>query len=124
MSTIPNSSTDRYQVHPTCERGNEENSELNGGEFQNSLLVLGGDWAWIATILGLSGAQGLQFCKDCLCKLSDFEKGKTHTPTPLSKYNDHKPSKTDFETRTFEIIQRDNQNYDNDGKSKSKLKEI
>ena len=123
LSTIPNSSTDRDQVHPSCERRKEENSELNGGEFQNSLLVLGGDWAWIATILGLSGARGLQFCKDCLCKLSDLEKGKTHTPNPLSKYNDHKPSKTDFEIRTFEMIKRDNQTYDNDGKPKSKLKE-
>ena len=52
-----------------------------------------------------------------------MEKEKTHTPTPLSKYNDHKPSKTDFEIRTFQMIQCDNQNYDNDGKSKSKLKE-
>ena len=88
-------------------------------EFQRGLLVLGGDWVWFATILGLTGARGLQFCKDCLCKLSDLKKGQT--PAPLTKYCNHTPANTQFETRTFEKLKSENEKYRNDGQPKQKV---
>ena len=108
----------KAESHPSCEK--EKQSDC---EFQRSLLVLGGDWAWLAVVLGLTGAKGLQFCRDCLCKLSDLEKGKSHTPIPLEKYNDNLPNKTEFQVRTFEIIESDNVRYNEDGWPKSKMKE-
>ena len=49
---------------PTTETTEESN------EFNQCLLVLGGDWQWIANTLGYIGANGVYFCKDCLCRIA------------------------------------------------------
>ena len=33
-------------------------------QFDDCILILGGDWAWIASILGYTGPKGVHFCKD------------------------------------------------------------
>ena len=38
-------------------------------------------------------AKAVHFCKDCLCKLSDLNKGGTHTPHPLARYEELSPEK-------------------------------
>ena len=75
-------------------------------KFKSCLLILGGDWMWISQILDLTGPRGLHFCKDCLAKLSNLEKGKTHTPYPLPKYQNFAPEKYSFQQRTFESMEQ------------------
>ena len=93
-------------------------------EYDDCILVLRGDWVWITAILGLTGPKGLHFCKDCLCKLSDLSKGATHTPNPLSKYEDFVPQDIKFESRTFKQLKTDNLRCLESGKSRSKLKDF
>ena len=64
----------------------------------------GGNWQWIANILGYTGANGVYFCKDCLCRIADISKEKTNTPFPSEKYSDYIPAQTEFEKRTFEML--------------------
>ena len=42
-------------------------------------LSLGGDWEFIARLLGLTGPNGTLFCNFCHAQLKDLEKGKPHT---------------------------------------------
>ena len=65
-------------------------------KFKSCLSILGGDWMWISQILDLTGPRDLHFCKDCLAKLSNLEKGKRHTPYPLPKYQNFAPEDTVF----------------------------
>ena len=76
---------------------------------------------WIAT--NYTGPKGLHFCKDCLCKLSDLQKGTTHTPFPLPKYEQFMPNTHKFEMRTFEKSQADYSRYKQSGDPRSKIKE-
>ena len=80
-------------------------------EFDDCILVLGRDWAWIALILGYTVPKGVHFCKDCLCRLSDLQKGATHTPNPLPKYKDFVPQNNRFGVRTFEQLRADHLKY-------------
>ena len=91
-------------------------------EFDDCILVLGGDWAWIASILGYTGPNGVHFCKDCLCRLSDLQKGATHTPNPLPKYKDFVPQSNRFGVRTFEQLRADHLKYKDSGEPRSKVK--
>ena len=91
-------------------------------EFDDCILVLGGDWAWIASILGYIGPKGVHFCKDCLCRLSDLQKGATHTPSPLPKYKDFVPQNNKFGVRTFEQLRADHLKYKDSGEPRSKVK--
>ena len=61
----------------------------------------------IATNLGYTSPKGLHFCMDCLCKLSDVQKGTTHTPFPLPKYVQFTPDIHKFEMRSFKKLQAD-----------------
>ena len=86
--------------------------------------MLGGDWLWIANVLGYTGPKGVHFCKDCLCKLSDLQKGMTHSPSPLPKYNESTtPSVCNFEKRTFEQLQADHERYRASGDPRTKVKD-
>ena len=78
---------------------------------------------WMATNLGYTDPKGLHFCKDCLYKLSDLKKGTTHTPFPLSKYEQFTPDTHKFEMRTFEKLQADYSRYKQSGDPRSKIKE-
>ena len=91
---------------PTTETTEESN------EFNQCLLVLGvHDWQWIANILGCTGANGVYFCKDCLCRIADISKRKMHTPFPLEKYSDYIPEQTEFEKRTFEMLKENSAKF-------------
>ena len=92
-------------------------------EFDNCLVVLGGDWLWIANVLGYTGPKGVHFCKDCLCKLSDLQKGIAHSPNPLPKYKESIPSVCNFEKRTFEQLQADHERYRASGDPRTKVKD-
>ena len=92
-------------------------------EFDECILVLGGDWMWIATNFGYTGPKLLHFCKDCLCQLSDLQKGTTHTPFLLSKYEQFMHDTHKFEMRTFEKLQADYSRYKQSGDPRSKIKE-
>ena len=91
-------------------------------EFDDCILVLGGNWAWIASILGYTGPNGVHFCKDCLCRLSDLQKGATHTPNPLPKYKDFVPQTNRFGVRTFQQLRADHLKYKDSGEPRSKVK--
>ena len=41
---------------------------------------------------------------NCLCKLSDLKKGGTHSPHPLTKYEEFSPDKIKSEMRTFRAV--------------------
>lgn len=43
-------------------------------------LSLGGDWEFIARLLGLTGPNGTYFCNFCDAQTKDLVKGKPHTP--------------------------------------------
>ena len=60
--------------------------------------------------------------KDYSSALQALRLGKTHTPIPLEKYNDNVPNETEFQVRTFEMIENDNVRYNEDGRPKSKMK--
>ena len=87
LESNPNRNRDDPAKHQNCDC-----------EFDECILVLGGDWARRATILVIL----LQ--KDCLCKLSDLKKSGTHTPHPLTKYEEFSPNKMKFEMRTFRAV--------------------
>ena len=48
--------------------------------------------------------KGVNFCMNCLCKLSDLKKGGTHSPHPLTKYEEFSPDKIKSEMRTFRAV--------------------
>ena len=48
-------------------------------------LSLGGDWKFIARLLGLTGPNGTFFCNFCHAQLKDLEKGKPYTPWLLEQ---------------------------------------
>ena len=62
-----------------------EKENVCGCEFSDCILVLGGDWMWIAVVLGYTGPKGVHLCKDRLFTLSALQKGMTHTPLSTIK---------------------------------------
>ena len=89
--------------------------------YETCHVVLGGDWMWLTIILGLTGPNGLFFCKDCLVKISDTGKGMTHTPYPLAKYSNSVPSVITFPVRTFESLTDEAKKFKADGSNKSNV---
>ena len=51
-------------------------------------VTWGGDWEWIAKILGLSGPSGHPFCPHCLVTIPDVKKGKPHALHILEEFRD------------------------------------
>ena len=51
-------------------------------------LTWGGDWEWVAKVLGLTGPNGFHFCPHCLSTLNDLERGKPHALHVLEEYQD------------------------------------
>lgn len=82
-------------------------------------LSLGGDWEFLARLLGLTGPNGTYFCNYCHATIKDLEKGKPHTPWILnSTSNGH--HLTQFSPRTFESMSSDNRDFVNGGSVKAK----
>ena len=54
--------------------------------FLKCRLTYGGDWEWLARVLGLSGPNGKHFCNHCLVTLSDVSRGTPHSLHVFEKY--------------------------------------
>ena len=69
--------TTHFQSHSSnCDANNPSSAKYTISEFW---LSLGGDWEFIARLLGLTGPNGTFFCNFCHAQLKDLEKGKPHT---------------------------------------------
>ena len=86
-------------------------------------LSLGGDWEFIARLLGLTGPNGTYFCHYCHAIIKDLEKGKPHTPWLLQKNTTANVLKQ-FPTRSFESMSSDNEDFVNGGSVKTKAKQF
>ena len=63
-------------------------SACNEGKsvFRLCQLTYGGDWEWLAKLLGLTGPNGKHYCLHCKTTLQDLEKGTPHALDILPKY--------------------------------------
>lgn len=65
-----------------CDANQSSSTMYSISEFW---LSLGGDWEFIARLLGLTGPNGTFFCNFCHAQLKDLEKGKPRTPWLLQR---------------------------------------
>lgn len=89
-------------------------------QYKTCKVRYGGDWNFLAALLGLTGPNGVYFCNYCLCKLDDVIKGTPHTPTPLPKYAVTSPKV--FKARTFTEITSSSQKFQHEGAKKKDVK--
>ena len=84
-------------------------------------ICYGGDWEWLARLLGLTGPNGKQFCMHCLVTLSDIRKGVSHAPVTLQRYKEKdNREKHIFYRRHFEnMVDKANKFKANDSKNPS-----
>ncbi|KAJ7391182.1 hypothetical protein OS493_019313 [Desmophyllum pertusum] len=101
----------------TCLSSHEECS------ISECWLSLGGDWEFIARLLGLTGPNGTFFCNFCHARIKDLEKGKPHTPWLLQNDSTVDPKKQ-FPVRSFESILSDNESFVKGGAVKSKANQF
>lgn len=90
-------------------------------KFSKYWLTLGGDWEFIAKMLGLTGPNGTFFCNFCLCTIPDLVKGSPHTPTPLKKYKHLCPKEKTYDERSFTSLVKNQQEYVEAGCIKSNV---
>ena len=90
--------------------------------ISNCWLSLGGDWEFIARLLGLTGPNGTYFCNFCHATIKDLEKGKPHTPWLLREGSSG--TSTHFSQRTFQSICSDNEKFMHGGSVKSKANQF
>ena len=105
-----------------CDANKPSSASYSISEFW---LSLGGDWEFIARLLGLTGPNGTFFCNFCHAQLKDLEKGKPHTPWLLHQgaTASHIPTKK-FPVRSFESILSDNDRFVKGGSVKSKVNQF
>ena len=74
----------------SCKRANKEPLSINGqvNHFKSVKICYGGDWDWLAKLLGLTGPNGKHFCMHCLVTLSDMQKGVPHAPVTFQRYKE------------------------------------
>ena len=80
---------------------------------------LGGDWEFLARLLGLTGPNGTYFCNYCHTTIKDLQRGKPHTPGLLNSTSNGNHLKQ-FSPRTFESMSSDNKDFVNGGSVKAK----
>ena len=105
-----------------CDANKPSSAKYSISEFW---LSLGGDWEFIARLLGLTGPNGTFFCNFCHAQLKDLEKGKPHTPWLLQQcaITSHTCTKK-FPVRSFESILSDNDRFVEGGSVKSKANQF
>ena len=105
-----------------CDANKPSSAKYSISEFW---LSLGGDWEFIARLLGLTGPNGTFFCNFCHAQLKDLEKGKPHTLWLLQHgaTTSHTCSKK-FPVRSFESILSDNNRFVKGGSVKSKANQF
>lgn len=111
--------TAMFRSHSFDGNGNKPRSvKCSISEFW---LSLGGDWEFIARLLGLTGPNGTFFCNFCHCQLKDLEKGKPHTPWLVQKdVTANHTCTRKFAIRSFEEMFSDNDRFVKNGSVKSK----
>ena len=80
---------------------------------------LGGDWEFLARLLGLTGPNGTYFWNYCHTTIKDLQRGKPHTPGLLNSTSNGNHLKQ-FSPRTFESMSSDNKDFVNGGSVKAK----
>lgn len=115
--------TTHFQSHSSnCDANNPSSAKCTISEFW---LSLGGDWEFIARLLGLTGPNGTFFCNFCHAQLKDLEKGKPHTPWLLQHGATASDTHTKkFPVRSFESILSDNNRFVKGGSVKSKANQF
>lgn len=106
---------------PTCEISTLQSGD--GTEMECCIskcwLSLGGDWEFLARLLGLTGPNGTYFCNYCHATIKDLQRGKPHTPWILNSTSNGNHLKQ-FSPRTFESMSSDNEDFVNGGSVKAK----
>ena len=74
-------------------------------------LSLGGDWEFLARLLGLTGPNGTYFCNYCHATIKDLQRGKPHTPWVLDSTSNGNHLKQ---------MSSDNEDFVNGGSVKAK----
>lgn len=106
---------------PSNLQSRHDNKQSHGwNSIAECWLSLGGDWEFIARLLGLTGPNGTYFCNFCHAQIKDLMKGKPHTPYLLEKGSTMKQ----FPVRSFESITSDNEEYVKSGSVKSKANQF
>lgn len=88
--------------------------------YQHGDMIMGGDWEFLARILGYTGANGVWFCPFCHCQLSDLQKGIPHAPIILHRYKKDVDECT-FSQRSFSGMLDDHQKFVDSGRERSKV---
>lgn len=82
-------------------------------------LSLGGDWEFLARLLGLTGPNGTYFCNFCHAQIKDLVKGKPHTPWLLQNSSTVHITQQ-FPVRSFESLLSSNEEFVKSGSVKAK----
>ena len=97
--------------------------------FTKCRLTVGGDWMWIAAMLGTSGPNGKHFCNSCLVTTDDTPKGKPHAASVLPKYEQQAGEQREFLRddesflRTFDGCAKKHAEYVASGRKKENAKD-
>ena len=93
---------------PTPETTTQQSTETN-----SCYVTAAGDWLSEATLLGLTGPKGRQFCNFCTATLSTLVKGKPQSPAILPHYRDKVPPEhaVQVDVRTSATIKADNKRF-------------
>ena len=97
-------------------------NERNVNEFDECILVLGGDWMWIATNLGYTGPKDFIFVRTACVNCLIYRKVQLTPCFHFQSMSSLRPIHT-FEMRTFEKLQADYSRYKQSGDPRSKIKE-
>ncbi|XP_070538620.1 uncharacterized protein [Ptychodera flava] len=99
----------------------DDGQQESSSTYTHCKLSWGGDWEWLARLLGVTGPNGRYFCLHCYCTLSDLCKGKPHAYHVLDKYKDLFPDTVParFAMRTFEDCERHSMNFASAVKAKA-----
>ncbi|XP_072046234.1 uncharacterized protein [Amphiura filiformis] len=81
-------SSDCQYCCQSCPSSSEKSYAYNGAKYKKLRVTFGGDWEWLARLLGLSGPNGRQFCLHCLCPRADLKKGSSYGMHELNNGSD------------------------------------
>ena len=90
--------------------------------FAHAEIIHGGDWDWLARILGMSGPNGVYFCPFCYVKLEDLRKGEPHSPYIIDGYETQ--FEHQFQGRSAKSLFKNWEKYVQSGKSCDEVSEF
>ena len=77
--------TTYFESHSSNSHANKPSRTKYSYRISEFWLSLGGDWEFIARLLGFTGPNGTFFYNFCQAQLKDLEKGKPHMPWLLQQ---------------------------------------